>query len=437
MAGSVSGHVYRFEGKRRPVWRAKYRLPDGRQVKKTLGPAWTARGRPPAGYYTRRTAETWLRLTLAKAADGTLPGMVSTGVAVADACAGYLRYIEQDRSRKPSTLRDYASIFRNHVLPHLGDLRLEDLTPDRVERWAATEIDPNRRMANRTREKTITVFHGVMERARALPPAGEPGRGRREATNGVTDGDPGLLARGGDGARSSGRRRSGCRDLPHGGVYGHAPGRAPRAAMARRRLPRLGDPRPDELHERASDVAEVRQGPLGPDGAEGRRDARPCRATRAFRRRGRPGVPRDHRRPSRRFGAIARRSSSPGCVRCASTTSGIRSARASLVSPTYGGSRSGWDTRTSRRRCSTSTTCRGPRMPHSLAKRSISARTVVEAGEKVTGSTRTSGGSSESQRISETRSMGLIAPLLHHAKAKAACSGINLADVTVVHRHCI
>jgi hypothetical protein len=41
----VSGHVYRFEGKRRPTWRAKYRLPDGRQVKKTIGPARTARGR--------------------------------------------------------------------------------------------------------------------------------------------------------------------------------------------------------------------------------------------------------------------------------------------------------------------------------------------------------------------------------------------------------
>jgi integrase len=54
------------------------------------------------------------------------------------------------------------------VLPHVGDLRLEDLTPDRVERWAANEIDPDRRMANRTREKTITVFHGVMERARKL-----------------------------------------------------------------------------------------------------------------------------------------------------------------------------------------------------------------------------------------------------------------------------
>jgi integrase len=164
----VSGHVFRYEGRRRPVWRAKYRLPDGRQVQKTIGPAWTARGRPPPGYFTRRTAEAWLRRVLAEAAAGTLPGMVRTGATVADACAEYLRYIEQDRQRKPSTLRDYASIFGNYVLPHLGDVALEDLTAERVERWAAVEIDPERRLANRTREKAITVFHGVMERARKL-----------------------------------------------------------------------------------------------------------------------------------------------------------------------------------------------------------------------------------------------------------------------------
>jgi hypothetical protein len=68
--------------------------------------------------------------------------MVRTGATVADACAEYLRYIEQDRDRKPSTLRDYDSIFRNHVLPHLAEIRLEDLTAERVERWAAHEIDP-------------------------------------------------------------------------------------------------------------------------------------------------------------------------------------------------------------------------------------------------------------------------------------------------------
>ena len=42
------------------------------------------------------------------------------------------------------------------------------MTAERVERWAASEIDPDRQMANRTREKTITVFHGCMERAREL-----------------------------------------------------------------------------------------------------------------------------------------------------------------------------------------------------------------------------------------------------------------------------
>src|SRR5215212_6611035 len=167
-AQPISGHVFRYNGKRRPTWRAKYRLPDGRQVQKTIGPAWTGRRRPPAGYSTRRTAEAWLRRVLVEAAAGTLPGMVRTGATVPDACEEHLRYIEQDRQRKPSTLRDYDSIFRNHVLPHLADIRLEDLTPERVERWAAHEIDPNRQMANRTREKTITVFHGVMERARKL-----------------------------------------------------------------------------------------------------------------------------------------------------------------------------------------------------------------------------------------------------------------------------
>src|SRR5215210_2452949 len=98
-AQPISGHVFRYEGKRRPTWRAKYRLPDGRQVQKTIGPAWTGRGRPPAGFFTKSTAEAWLRSTLAQAAEGTLPGMVRTGATVADACAEYLRFIEKDRAR--------------------------------------------------------------------------------------------------------------------------------------------------------------------------------------------------------------------------------------------------------------------------------------------------------------------------------------------------
>jgi len=37
------------------------------------------RGRPPAGFFTRRTAEDWLRDLLDQARRGTLPGLVATG----------------------------------------------------------------------------------------------------------------------------------------------------------------------------------------------------------------------------------------------------------------------------------------------------------------------------------------------------------------------
>src|SRR5215475_6157141 len=98
-----TGHVFRVERARGPVWYAKYRLPDGRQVQRKLGPAWTERGRPAAGYFTKRLAEDWLRSTLDEARRGTLPGMVRSGATFADAAAEFLRYAADDRGCKRST----------------------------------------------------------------------------------------------------------------------------------------------------------------------------------------------------------------------------------------------------------------------------------------------------------------------------------------------
>lgn len=67
-----TGHVFRVARARGPVWFAKYRLPDGRQVQKKIGAAWAERGRPPARYVTKRTAEDWLRRVLDEARSGTL-----------------------------------------------------------------------------------------------------------------------------------------------------------------------------------------------------------------------------------------------------------------------------------------------------------------------------------------------------------------------------
>jgi integrase len=63
--GCGSGHVFRVDRAYGPVWYAKYRLPGGRQIKKKIGPAWVGRGRPGAGYFSRRTAEDWLDDVLA------------------------------------------------------------------------------------------------------------------------------------------------------------------------------------------------------------------------------------------------------------------------------------------------------------------------------------------------------------------------------------
>ena len=168
-ANPPSGHVFRVERKRGPVWYAKYRLPDGRQVQKRLGPAWTSRGRPAAGYFTKRLAEDRLRETLSEARRGTLPGTVRSGATFADAAAEWLRYVSEDRDVKPSTLTDYRSVVASRLLPAFGSLPIEELTPSLIERWrAGLGADRAQPITNRTRNKSVTILGGIMERARKV-----------------------------------------------------------------------------------------------------------------------------------------------------------------------------------------------------------------------------------------------------------------------------
>src|SRR5271166_4621737 len=156
-----SGHVFRVVRKRGPVWYAKYRLPDGRQVQRKIGPAWSGRTRPPSGYLTRRQAEDWLRETLEQARRGTLPGLVRTGATVADAATEYLRYIEQDRERKPSTVKGYRWIIDAQILPTFGAMALEDVSSEHIERWLA---GMGRKASTRT--KALVLLRGIFQRAR-------------------------------------------------------------------------------------------------------------------------------------------------------------------------------------------------------------------------------------------------------------------------------
>jgi integrase len=130
-------------------------------VQKKLGPAWTERGRPPAGYFTKRLAEDWLRAVLDEARRGTLPGLVRTGAPFVDAAEEYLRYIEHDRGRKPSTLRGYRSAIGAHLLPAFGELPVEAVTTEVIERWITGFGG-----SARTRNKLLIRLHGILGRAR-------------------------------------------------------------------------------------------------------------------------------------------------------------------------------------------------------------------------------------------------------------------------------
>jgi integrase len=160
---AISGHVFKREGRRGAVWYAKYRLPDGRQVQRRIGPHWSDRKQaPPAGSYTKASARAWLDDTLAKARRGELPGMVRTGTTFAAACDDWLAY-KRDRKVKLSTQIDYEHM-ANRMEKVFGEkfgprLRLEDVRPEEVEGFRDALLEEG--LSDRTVNKYLTVLHGL------------------------------------------------------------------------------------------------------------------------------------------------------------------------------------------------------------------------------------------------------------------------------------
>ena len=223
-----TGHVFRVARTRGTSWYAKYRLPDGRQVQKKLGPAWTERGRPPAGYYTKRTAEAWLREVLDEARRGTLPGMVRTGVTFADAAAEWLRFIEEDRERKPSTLGDYRSALNAHLLPAFGTQPIEAIAAEEIEHWRRSLTG----LSNRSKNKLLIQLHGIFRRAQMVWGLPVNPLARVEASDAAEWRHPGLLSRGGVGTGSIRGLRAGRCAVSDGGLHRAEDGRAAGLALA-------------------------------------------------------------------------------------------------------------------------------------------------------------------------------------------------------------
>jgi integrase len=158
----ISGHVFKRKGARGDVWYVKYRLPDGRQQKKKLGPHWTQKTTPPEGCFTKASAQAYLDSLLAQARVGTLPGMVRTGATFQEAAAEWLAYCENVRDCKATTLNDYRTMVA--VLGReFGNRKVESITSPEIERWI-TDYEGS----NRTRQKYLVCLGSIFKRAKKV-----------------------------------------------------------------------------------------------------------------------------------------------------------------------------------------------------------------------------------------------------------------------------
>jgi integrase len=151
-------------GRRTATWYVRWRDGNG-EHRKALGPDWTEKGKPPAGHFRKREAEQALQGLLVKARAGEA-SRVRTGVTFKDAAEDWMRHGETERGLKPTTIIDYRSALRAHLLPTFGTIRLEDVTARVIEerraRWLTSGV--SRRSAN----KQLAIMYGIFERARKV-----------------------------------------------------------------------------------------------------------------------------------------------------------------------------------------------------------------------------------------------------------------------------
>ncbi len=139
------------------------------QHQRVLGRAWTQRGRPPEGYLTKRLAQLELDAILADAQRGQLiaPVRPAGGVRFEEAAAEWLRYVEHDRKRRPSTVRDYRIVVDKVLLPAFGDAPVEAITSAHIDAFRARLVSEGL-LSARTINKYLALIHGILKRAQRV-----------------------------------------------------------------------------------------------------------------------------------------------------------------------------------------------------------------------------------------------------------------------------
>ena len=148
--------LLRADSAGRETWYGKWRA-GRRQVKRRLG----LRRMPGSSIgLTRRQAEAALREAMAEARSRPL---AQERVALDEASRRYLDHVDRVLGRKQSTLQDYTLIVRRHLLPVLGGLPLERITPALVADYVTSKLREG--LAPKTVTNHLNLLHSIFAHA--------------------------------------------------------------------------------------------------------------------------------------------------------------------------------------------------------------------------------------------------------------------------------
>lgn len=195
MASSPQGALVVRTYKETPYYEAKWRDPNGIQLKKRLGKAWLdrgadggwipRRGRVRPGYLDERRAHLEMARVIKEIEDvrsRTTPEQ--RGATFDDAAASWLEYVQYEKRIKPTTLARYQSMLRQpdkaslprtpksgrnqprsaRIMREFGSRKLADISVGDVRRWLSSldREDISARTVNVYRQ----VLHAIFEYAK-------------------------------------------------------------------------------------------------------------------------------------------------------------------------------------------------------------------------------------------------------------------------------
>ena len=125
-------------------WRVRYRKPDRSQTDKR-------------GFKTKRDAQLFAATVETSKATGTYIDPTAGRVTIGDLGPAWL---SRQGHLKATTRRDIAGAWNNHVRPHWGNTRINDIKRSHVIEWAG-----GLGKSRTTTSRAVGVLHGILDDA--------------------------------------------------------------------------------------------------------------------------------------------------------------------------------------------------------------------------------------------------------------------------------